>query len=108
MIFSFFSIIILYAAQKSHLCKSIISIGREAWWSHLVTTGKGLHHLTLVLALKSSTITEAFAMGVCSSTEQGIVKPENDFNSDELKKEHLEDKVVGEKPDSNIAATSDK
>ena len=57
------------------------------------------------LALLS--IPEAFAMGVCSSTEQGIVKPENDFNSDELKKEHLEDKVVGEKPDSNIAATSD-
>ena len=57
--------------------------------------------------LKSSTITEAFAMGVCSSTEQGIIKRENDFNSDELKKEHLEDKVVGEKPDSSIAATSD-
>ena len=80
--------------------------GREAWWSHLVTTGKGLHH-PIVLALKSSTITEAFAMGVCSSTEQGIIKPENEFNSDELKKEHLEDKVVGEKPDSNIAAISD-
>ena len=46
-------------------------------------------------------------MGVCSSTEQGIIKPENDFNSDELKKEHLEDKVVGEKPDSSIAAISD-
>ena len=46
-------------------------------------------------------------MGVCSSTEQGIIKPENDFNSDGLKKEHLEDKEVGKKLDSNIAATSD-
>ena len=84
--------------------------GREAWWSHLVTTGKGLHH-PIVLALKSSTITEAFAMGVCSSTEppfeQGVTKPENGFNPDPLKKEHLEDEVMGEKPDSSIASTSD-
>ena len=61
------------------------------------------------LALLS--IPEAFAMGVCSSTEppfeQGVTKPENGFNPDPLKKEHLEDEVIGEKPDSSIAATSD-
>ena len=55
-------------------------------------------------------IPEAFAMGVCSSTEppfeQGVTKPENGFNPDPLKKEHLEDEVM-EKPDSSIAAISD-
>ena len=50
-------------------------------------------------------------MGVCSSTEptfeQGVTKPDNGFNPDPLKKEHIEDEVMGEKPDSSIAATSD-